>query len=118
MGKTNHAAVTGFLLCFAAIVFGIVTNGGFKAILNLIHIPSFIVTFGGAFFAAMMTMLCVMPLAGVFAYIVGAIATMRILDTPEPLGTNLAVAMLSLFYSVIFEIFLIPTAVRLRKQMD
>ncbi|MGN1157731.1 MAG: motility protein A [Agathobacter sp.] len=55
MGKRNHAAVTGFLLCFVAILFGIVTNGGLKAVLNLIHIPSFIVTFGGSFFAAMMT---------------------------------------------------------------
>lgn len=55
MGKLNSAAFTGFLLCFGAIVFGIVTNGGMQAILNLIHIPSFIVTFGGAIFATMMT---------------------------------------------------------------
>lgn len=53
--KVNRAATTGFLLCFVAIIFGVLTNGGFRAILNLIHIPSFIVTFGGAFFAAMMT---------------------------------------------------------------
>ena len=55
MGKLNSAAFTGFLLCFVAIVFGIVTNGGIGAILNLIHIPSFIVTFGGALFAVLMT---------------------------------------------------------------
>ena len=55
MRKMNNAASTGFLLCFVAIIFGIVTNGGVRAILNLIHIPSFIVTFGGAFFATMMT---------------------------------------------------------------
>ena len=53
--KINRAAATGFLLCFVAIIFGVLTNGGLRAILNLIHIPSFIVTFGGAFFAAMMT---------------------------------------------------------------
>lgn len=55
MGKINSAAFTGFLLCFIAIVFGIVTNGGLRAVLNLIHIPSAIVTFGGALFATMMT---------------------------------------------------------------
>lgn len=55
MGKLNSAAFTGFLLCFGAIFFGIVTNGGVGAVLNLIHIPSFIVTFGGALFATMMT---------------------------------------------------------------
>ena len=55
MQKMNRAAFTGFLLCFVAIIFGIVTNGGLRAILNLIHIPSFIVTCGGALFATMMT---------------------------------------------------------------
>lgn len=55
MSKLNNAAFTGFLLCFAAIVFGILTNGGIKGVLNLIHIPSFIVTFGGALFATLMT---------------------------------------------------------------
>lgn len=55
MSKLNSAAFTGFLLCFVAILFGILTNGGISAILNLIHIPSFIVTFGGAIFATLMT---------------------------------------------------------------
>ncbi|MBQ8518160.1 MAG: MotA/TolQ/ExbB proton channel family protein [Agathobacter sp.] len=55
MGKINSAAFTGFLLCFVAIVFGIVTNGGIASVLNLIHIPSAIVTFGGALFATLMT---------------------------------------------------------------
>lgn len=55
MGKINSAAFTGFLLCFVAIIFGIVTNGGIVAVFNLIHIPSFIVTFGGALFAVLMT---------------------------------------------------------------
>lgn len=55
MGKLNSAAFTGFLFCFIAIIFGIVTNGGINAVLNLIHFPSFIVTFGGALFAVLMT---------------------------------------------------------------
>ena len=55
MKKLNSAAFTGFLLCFVAILFGIITNGGITAILNLIHIPSFIVTFGGALFATLIT---------------------------------------------------------------
>ena len=55
MSKLNSAAFTGFLLCFTAIIFGIVTNGGIAAIQSLIHIPSFIVTFGGALFATLMT---------------------------------------------------------------
>ena len=55
MRKVNNAAFTGFVLCFAAILFGIITNGGITAVLNLIHIPSFIVTFGGAIFAVMIT---------------------------------------------------------------
>ena len=51
----NNAAFTGFWLCLVAIIFGIVTNGGARAILNLVHIPSFIVTCGGALFATLMT---------------------------------------------------------------
>ena len=47
--------MTGFVLCFAAIVFGIITNGGIKSIFNLLHIPSAIVTFGGAICAVMIT---------------------------------------------------------------
>ncbi len=55
MKKTNNAAVTGFMLCMCAILFGIATNGGLDAIVGLIHIPSMIVTFGGAFFAILIT---------------------------------------------------------------
>ena len=55
MKKINSAAMTGFLLCFSAIVFGIVANGGVKSIFNLLHGPSAIVTFGGAICAVMMT---------------------------------------------------------------
>lgn len=55
MNKMNSAACTGFLLCLVAIIFGIATNGGIGAVMNLIHIPSFIVTVGGALCATLMT---------------------------------------------------------------
>ena len=55
MNKMNSAAFTGFLLCLVAIIFGIATNGGIGAVMNLIHIPSFIVTVGGALCATLMT---------------------------------------------------------------
>lgn len=55
MRKLNSAAMTGFALCFTAIVFGIIANGGIKSIFNLLHGPSAIVTFGGAICAVMMT---------------------------------------------------------------
>ena len=55
MKKTNVIAVTGFWLMLGAIVFGIATNGGLKTIGNFLHLPSFLVTFGGAFFAVMAT---------------------------------------------------------------
>ena len=53
--KLNKAGLTGFMMCFAAIIFGIATNGGIKTIVNFLHIPSFIVTTGGALFAVMTT---------------------------------------------------------------
>lgn len=55
MKKTNVAAASGFMLCFLAIIFGVATNGGLKGLMNYIHIPSFIVTVGGALFAVMAT---------------------------------------------------------------
>ncbi|MGN1157730.1 MAG: helix-turn-helix domain-containing protein [Agathobacter sp.] len=67
---------------------------------------------------AMKTVLCTIPLAGVFACVVSAITIMQIDGAPGALVANLAVALLSLFYSVIFEILLIPTAVRLRKEKE
>ncbi len=48
MRKRNMIATTGFWMMFVAIVFGIATNGGLKTIVNFIHVPSMIVTFGGA----------------------------------------------------------------------
>ena len=38
-----------------AIFFGIATNGGMQTIVNFLHLPSFIMTVGGALFAVMMT---------------------------------------------------------------
>lgn len=55
MKKLNVAGVTGFWLCLCAILFGIITNGGLRTIMNFIHIPSLIVTLGGALFAVMAT---------------------------------------------------------------
>lgn len=55
MKELNVAGVTGFWLCFCAIIFGIITNGGLQTIMNFIHIPSLIVTLGGAMFAVLAT---------------------------------------------------------------
>lgn len=55
MKRINPAAITGFMLCLCAIFFGIVTNGGVGSVLSLLHLPSAVVTFGGAFFAVLMT---------------------------------------------------------------
>lgn len=55
MKKVNLAAMTGFWLCFAAILFGIATNGGIGTIKNFIHYPSFIITTGGSLLAVMIT---------------------------------------------------------------
>lgn len=53
--RNNRAGVTGFLMCFMAIIFGVATNGGIQTIVNFIHLPSFIVTVGGALFAVLIT---------------------------------------------------------------
>lgn len=55
MKKMNISALTGFLCCFGMIITGIATNGGIQTIFNFIHFPSMLVTFGGAFFAVMIT---------------------------------------------------------------
>lgn len=55
MRRTNFSATTGFICCFLMILIGIATNGGLGMIAGFIHGPSAIVTFGGAFFAAMIT---------------------------------------------------------------
>lgn len=51
----NLASITGFVLCLGVILMGIATNGGIDTILNYIHLPSVLVTFGGAFLAVLAT---------------------------------------------------------------
>lgn len=51
----NLASITGFVLCFGVILIGIATNGGIGAILTFLHLPSALVTFGGAFLAVLAT---------------------------------------------------------------
>lgn len=53
--KLNQAALTGFLLCLVALIYGVMTNGGLEAVTGLLHLPSAIVTFGGSFFAVLLT---------------------------------------------------------------
>lgn len=55
MKRTNVIATMGFWLMLFAIVFGIATNGGLVTVVNFLHLPSFLVTVGGAFFAVMAT---------------------------------------------------------------
>lgn len=55
MRKLNVVALSGFAMCFLAILFGIATNGGIATIWNFIHGPSLIVTLGGALFATVTT---------------------------------------------------------------
>lgn len=67
--------------------------------------------------AAMKMVLCVIPVAGAFSFVVGLVTIIGHLPLPEQLGPNLAVAILSVFYSVTMELLLMPTAMRLyRKQ--
>lgn len=53
--KVNLSVFTGFALCFGMIITGIATNGGIGTVLNFVHIPSMIVTFGGSIFAVLVT---------------------------------------------------------------
>ncbi|MDD6572396.1 MAG: MotA/TolQ/ExbB proton channel family protein [Thermoflexaceae bacterium] len=55
MKQLNSTAFAGFVLCFLIILSGIATNGGLQTILNYVHIPSMLVTFGGSLFAVMIT---------------------------------------------------------------
>ena len=55
MKKKNKIATTGFWLMLFTMILGIATNGGIGTIMNFLHLPSFLVTFGGAFFAVMAT---------------------------------------------------------------
>ena len=53
--KLNKAGIMGFFLCFMAIIFGVVTNGGLSTIVQYLHLPSFILTAGGALCAVLTT---------------------------------------------------------------
>lgn len=53
MGGMNKSAMTGFLLCFVMVIFGIISNQG--KLLDFLHLPSMIITFGGAVCAVMIT---------------------------------------------------------------
>jgi len=55
VSKKNLAAITGFMLCAAMIIYGIASNGGIQTLPRFMHGPSAIITFGGAFFAVMIT---------------------------------------------------------------
>ena len=54
---------------------------------------------------AMKTILFTIPLAGVFSFIVSVIAIIGYLSNPDKLGPHVAVAMLSVFYCCIAEIY-------------
>ncbi len=47
------ASLAGILLCFAMLVFGIISSAGFGGIHEYLDFPSFVITFGGSFFATM-----------------------------------------------------------------
>ena len=53
--KLNKAGMMGFFLCFMAIIFGVATNGGLSTIVQYLHLPSFILTAGGALCAVLTT---------------------------------------------------------------
>ena len=55
MRRINRSVMSGFICCFGMIIIGIATNGGIQTIVNFIHIPSMIITFGGAIFADLIT---------------------------------------------------------------
>lgn len=55
MKKINVAGITGLVLCMAAILFSVATNGGIGKIINYLHIPSLIMTVGGSLFAVLAT---------------------------------------------------------------
>ena len=67
--------------------------------------------------ATMKMVLCVIPIAGVFSLVVSLVTIVGHLELPEQLGPNLAVAILSMFYSTLMEILLMPTAMRLYKKL-
>lgn len=66
---------------------------------------------------AMKTVLCTIPVAGIFTFLVSIVAIIGYLTNKELLGPHMAVAVLSMFYCSIGEILLIPTAARLYRKV-
>lgn len=67
--------------------------------------------------ATMKMVLCAMPLAGMFPFVVSIIAITGHLTNTEMVGPYVSVALLSVFYCFVMEILLMPTAMKLyRKQ--
>lgn len=67
--------------------------------------------------AVMRMVLCVIPIAGIFSFVVNIIAIISHLTNVELLGPRVNVALLSVFYCAVIEILLMSTAMRLfRKQ--
>ncbi|MBQ8627701.1 MAG: helix-turn-helix domain-containing protein [Agathobacter sp.] len=67
---------------------------------------------------AIKMVLYIIPLTGLLICFVSFIVIIGTLNRPEMLGPYIAIAMLAIFYGVIFDIFLMPTAVRLRKKIN
>lgn len=51
--QMNVAAILGFIACFFVIIIAIATDGGIQTVIGFLHIPSMLVTFGGAFLAVL-----------------------------------------------------------------
>lgn len=49
----NVAAIIGFITCFCIMILGIAFNGGIQTVVGFLHLPSMLVTFGGAFLAVL-----------------------------------------------------------------
>ena len=67
---------------------------------------------------AMKTILYMIPVTGVLVCGVSLIIIIAMLDDPAKLGPYIAISLLPIFYSAIFDILLMPTAVRLRKKFN
>ncbi|MDD3367750.1 MAG: motility protein A [Lachnospiraceae bacterium] len=69
------ASILGLGICFALIIFGIISSGGVAALGNFLDLPSALITFGGAFF-------CIMASNSMESYIGGLKSITLIFKTP------------------------------------
>ena len=67
---------------------------------------------------AMKTMLYIIPITGMLVCGVSLIVIIAMLDNLTMLGPYIAVSLLSIFYSAIFDILLMPTAIRVKKKLN